>query len=282
MPPLTEESLIHFATHCFKNLHLKCSTIKMYICGIRYKYLESGQILYLAMHLTNFIGLMPYIEELRKNESHSTKPRLPITFGLLRDICHLLRQIYFTPYTDILLEATCVMAYFGFLRCGEFTILHSFHPECNVCMEDVHFHKDRVTLHLKASKTDPFREGVDIHLFSSGASVCPVISLERYVEFRNITFERNNDKEPFFVMENGKALTRHYFIYSLKRIRTSLGYNSDLYNGHSFRIGASTTAGSKLEDHLIQTLGRWSSLCYTRYIRTSMSTIKQTQKALLD
>jgi hypothetical protein len=40
MPPLTEESLIHFATHCFKNLHLKCSTIKMYICGIRYKYLD--------------------------------------------------------------------------------------------------------------------------------------------------------------------------------------------------------------------------------------------------
>jgi hypothetical protein len=29
-------------------------------------------------------------------------------------------------------------------------------------MEDVHYHKDRVTLHLKASKTDPFREGVDI------------------------------------------------------------------------------------------------------------------------
>jgi hypothetical protein len=25
--------------------------------------------------------------------------------------------------------------------------------------------------------------------------------LERYVEFRNKTFERNNDKEPFFVME---------------------------------------------------------------------------------
>jgi hypothetical protein len=49
-------------------------------------------------------------------------------------------------------------------------------------MEDVHFHNDRVTLHLKASKTDPFREGVDIHLFSSGASVCPVISLERYGE----------------------------------------------------------------------------------------------------
>ena len=102
-------------------------------------------------------------------------------------------------------------------------------------MEDVLFHKDRVALHLKASKTDPFRDGVDIHLFPSGASVCPVISLDRYVEFQEKTFERNNDKESFFVMENGKALTRNYFIYSLKRILTSLGYNSDLYNGHSLR-----------------------------------------------
>ena len=94
-----------------------------------------------------------------------------------------MRQKYFTPYTDILLEATCVLAYFDFLRCGEFTILHYFDPECNVCMEDVHFHIDRVTLHLKASKTDPFPEGVDIHLFSSGASVCPVISLEDMLNF---------------------------------------------------------------------------------------------------
>ena len=65
-------------------------------------------------------------------------------------------------------------------------------------------------------------------------------------------------------------------------IPTSLGYNFDLHSGHSFRIGTSTTAGSTIEYYLIQTLGGWNSLCYTRYIRTSMSTIKQTQKALLD
>jgi len=156
MPPLTEESLIHFATHCFKNLHMTCSTIKMYICGIRYKYLESGKNSVFSNASDKLYRLDALYRGNKKNESHSTKPRLPITFVLLRDICHLLRQKYFTRFTDILLEATCVMAYFGFLGCGEFTTLHSFDPECNVCMEDVHFHKDRVTLHLKASKTDPF------------------------------------------------------------------------------------------------------------------------------
>ena len=58
------------------------------------------------------------------------------------------------------------MAYFRFLRCGEFTIVHYLDPECNVCMEDAHFHKDRMLLHLKAYKANPFREGIDIHLFS--------------------------------------------------------------------------------------------------------------------
>ncbi|CAC5421475.1 unnamed protein product [Mytilus coruscus] len=141
---------------------------------------------------------------------------------------------------------------------------------------------DKVTFHLKASKTDPFREGVDIHLFASGASVCPVLSLERYMEFRNRKFKDSKTQDAFFVMENRKALTRNYFISSLKKILAVLGYNSDLYNGHSFRIGASTTAGSKIEDHLIQTLGRWSSQCYTRYIRTSLSTIQQAQQALVE
>jgi hypothetical protein len=78
---------------------------------------------------------------------------------------------------------------------------------------------------------------MDIPLFSAEASVCPVISLEQYVEFRNKTSERNNDKEPFFVKENGKALARNYFIHSLKMILAPLGYNSDLYDGHICNIG---------------------------------------------
>jgi hypothetical protein len=44
MPPLSEEFLVHFATHCHINLGLKYSTIKLYICGIIYKFLEAGII----------------------------------------------------------------------------------------------------------------------------------------------------------------------------------------------------------------------------------------------
>jgi hypothetical protein len=51
-----------------------------------------------------------------------------------------------------------------------------------------------------------------------------------------------------------------------------MGFNSDLLNGHSFRIGAATTpAEHKVEDHLIQTLGRWVSQSYVRYCHTAQT-----------
>ena len=91
-----------------------------------------------------------------------------------------------------------------------------------------------------------------------------------------------SDRDPLFIMEDGEALTRSYFISHLKSILRILGYDSNKYNGHSFRIGAATSVASKIEDHLIKVLGRWNSQCYTRYILTPLSTIKQAQLALIN
>ena len=40
------------------------------------------------------------------------------------------------------------------------------------------------------------------------------------------------------------------------------------YSGHSFRIGAATTAAAVgVEDSMIKTLGRWKSAAYLAYVR---------------
>ena len=185
----------------------------------------------------------------------------------------------FSPYIDCLMEPACVIAFFGFFRCGEFTVLQSFDPDINVCNEDVTVNDDHATLHLKSSKTDPFRLGINIFLFATGSSVCPVSLLKKFIEMRNCS---TTDKDPLFILDNGLGLTRSYFFQHLRIILSTLGFNSDLFNGHSFRIGAATTtAENKVEYHLIQRLRRWVSQSYVRYCHTAHSTIKRAQQALL-
>lgn len=91
-----------------------------------------------------------------------------------------------------------------------------------------------------------------------------------------------NLHQSLFITDNYQPLTRKVFIDLFRQTLCCIGFDDNLYNGYSFRIGAATSAASRnVEDHLIKTLGRWSSDAYCRYIRTPNSVLRNAQKSLI-
>ena len=91
-----------------------------------------------------------------------------------------------------------------------------------------------------------------------------------------------NSPGPLFQWQDGTYLTRDNFVHSVHEALSLAGYPPEKFAGHNFRIGAATTAARcGIPESLIQTLGRWHSLAYIRYIRTSPDTLKQVSPTLL-
>jgi len=193
-----------------------------------------------------------------------------------------LRSTSLFAFEDLMFETACVVAFFGFLRCGEFTVNGVFDPTVHLCVNDMVISHDCILLTLKQSKTDPFREGITIRLFKLDTVICPYNLCYRYMQAR-LRLSSSSYGPLFVIQHRGilTALTRSTFISKLKHILECVGLNSKAYNGHSFRIGAATTGGSvHLQDSVIKLLGRWSSDAYCTYIRTPLCTIKEAQVAL--
>ena len=115
-------------------------------------------------------------------------------------------------------------------------------------------------------------------LSRSGHSICPVKALRKYVRGR-----QQPPTAPLFMHADGSYLTAARLTATLRSLLGSLDYNADHYAGHSFRIGAATTAAAAgLPVCLIKTLGRWSSDCYQRYVRSDKEVFQSVSRALTE
>ncbi|CAC5412961.1 unnamed protein product [Mytilus coruscus] len=267
----------------YSNVDIISPSIQKQIIDL-YKYVQGNQNDPLqSANNTPLIRLDYVLNSVKRLQKTKNHLRLPITFEILEKIVNCLRKGFCSKFTDLMLRTACIVAFYGFLRCDEFTVSKAaqFDPDINLCIEDVVFHTDLVVLKLKQSKTDPFRKGINIQLHKLGQLICPYKTLLEYIQVRK-EFSPINQTDPLFITIDKKPLERQYFLTYIKKVLDLCGFNSSHYNGHSFRIGAATSAGkAKIEDHLIKTLGRWSSDSYIRYIRVTPASIKSAQNRLV-
>ena len=93
---------------------------------------------------------------------------------------------------------------------------------------------------------------------------CPVTALRTYL------VHRGTSRGPLFIDENSSPITRANFSAYLKSCLRIAGLPDHRYNTHSFRIGRATQlAQDKVPQSEIQSVGRWHSDAYQKYIRPS-------------
>lgn len=114
-PPISEDILIFFIAHCYKNLNLQYSTIKLYLCGIRYKYIQAGNRDPLQSDNDTPLDRLGYIlKSVKKVQEPRQFTRLPITFDILEKIITELRKGVFSPFIDLMLETVCTVVFLDF------------------------------------------------------------------------------------------------------------------------------------------------------------------------
>ena len=174
-----------------------------------------------------------------------------------------------------MLHSAVTLAFFGMLRSAEYTCPtpHSYVSDETLLLSDITINSnaESAVIAIKASKTDPFKEGTCIRIAVTHTDLCPVMSLLKFIHCHPYPHG------PLFTFHDGTFLTRHYLANFLQQALPDIAN----VNTHSFRIGGATAASSAgISDSQIQILGRWSSDTYRRYLRLSDETVAEVMRRI--
>ena len=276
--PVSEASLCAFVASLARQ-GLAPGSIRTYLAAVRHAQVVRG-LPEPRQHssLPRLQLLQSGVRRDRAERGQATpRPRLPITPPILRR----LKSSWGRGPDDVMLWAVSVTCFFGFFRAGELTVpsQSAFDPRVHLTWGDITREGGHppawARVFLKRSKTDQFGRGVAIYLGATGDDLCPVTALLEYVAVRGVS------QGPFFRFVDGTPLTKARFVSRVRAALERAGVPCRLYSGHSFRIGAATTAAEKgVQDSTIQALGRWSSTAFLSYIRTPPAHLAQLSRTL--
>ena len=273
--PTTEDILCYFAT--FLAQSVQHGTIKSYLAAVKHLHFQNN----LDLPLHKFSRLQYLLRGIKRSQGTSNYVRKPVTTTHLNLFYNLLQPLHHQSSQDSkMLWAAICLAFFGFMRISEFTCDTAFDKKHHLAASDVTFQPsilkpEFIQVHLKSSKTDPFRKGILLTIGATNNHLCPVRAMLNYIS-------ASPKNGPLFVYKSGKFLKRDNFTQEIRDLLAKGGFEANSYAGHSFRIGAATMAASaNLPTWLIKTMGRWASDCYEKYIRTPERTLAEASAKLI-
>ena len=275
--PASEITLIYFAAHLAKTISY--TSIKLYLVGVQ----DLHRQLNFPLKLHKMYRLQKVLTGIKRSQNLKKLSRYPITIQILSSIFNYFQPSLSCNVDHIMLWAAFTLAFFSFLRSSEFTCNGTpFNPTVHLCTRDITFipnieSPDHMLVTIKQSKTDPFRKGCTLTIARSTTSICSVMAMRDYLLQR-----KPAATGPLFTFANGKWLSRASLTKELRSTLQHCGLPAEHYFTHSFRIGAATTAAAAgIPSWLIKVLGRWSSDCYERYVRTPQEMLLAVSKKLV-
>ena len=158
--PASSLTLEYFCAHASQQISYK--TLKVYLSGIRLAHIERG-----LPDPTESTSLHLVYRGIRRQQGDSRRVRLLITINLLRLLKEQLRtSTRCIPIEQRMLWALFTLAFYGFFRVSKLL--------SNLSWSDFTLSLNQMSITLHQSKTDPFRHGQTIHIFTTGLSTCPI------------------------------------------------------------------------------------------------------------
>lgn len=279
-PLPTSESLLCRYVAQLANDNLSHTSIKCYLAAIRHLQIEQGLGDPTISAMAKLELVIRGVKRVQA-EKQPARTRLPITIDILEKL-HGSWRNHPNRRDSTMLWAASALCFFGFLRSGEITVPSdsAFDEASHLTFKDVAVDRldnpSILRVNIKVSKTDPFRQGVNVCVGRSGCPLCPVVAMLDYL------VARGGGPGPLFQFADGRPLTRTRLVEQVRTALSKAGIESTKYSGHSFRSGAATTAAHHgISDATIKMLGRWKSNAYQLYIKTPREQLAAITKKLV-
>jgi hypothetical protein len=237
------------------------STICTYVSAISYVHRMNGW----SDPSDNFI--VQKLKEGSRRRDKRPDSRRPISLPILRQLVLLLQGICGSTFESCLFKVAFLVAFFGYLRVGEFTVVSKSDTGDGILsIEDVTMGPgapDSMEITIRFSKTNQQGKSVTLHFVKgTEALLCPVSAMADFLRIRPVKLG------PLFIHFGGDPLTRYQFGSILKKGISAMGLSAAHFTPHSFRIGAATSAAiSGVPIDTIKSMGRWQSSAVKLYIR---------------